>query len=316
MIKFLKFFIISFCCFLLMFFIHKYPSMWKNSLLTSKISCNHHDFLSRLEGPLMGDDPSLVSFLRKNFLNPPSKLPYNITLFRKPGTSFPFLGNINFKSFILETFHNTHEPGFFVEAGALDGEVGSNTLWLEYNKNWTGLLIEPNRESCKVLRSKHRKAWSSCSCISPKKFAEKSLFEIPNGHDIDYHRQWLLRANVRSYNSRFHTHKDLFQQTAAFTYSRAQCFPLITYLLALNITKIDLLSLDTQGGEKNMLFNFPFDKVKVKYMFIEYLKKGPVGYQKDDEMVAFLESKGLKLLDFSERYIEYIFGPKDLSETK
>ncbi|KAL7640997.1 UNVERIFIED_CONTAM: hypothetical protein RMT77_008134 [Armadillidium vulgare] len=287
--------------------------MWKKEPFSNKNIRHQQSFLSRLEGPLMGDDPSLVSYLRTNFLIPPSTLPYNFTKFNKLIYNKPLLGNVHYHSFILKTFNNTDGPGFFVEAGALDGEVGSNTLWLEYNKNWTGLLIEPNRESCNVLRLKNRKAWSSCSCISPKKYAEKSLFEIPNAHNFNYALQWLFRANVRSLNSRFHTHRSNIQEPASLTYIRAQCFPLITYLLALNTTVIDLLSLDTQGGEKSTLFNFPFDKIKVKYMFIEYVKRRPITHEIDEEMVSFLESKGFKLLDFSERYKEYIFGPNYLS---
>ena len=32
--------------------------------------------------------------------------------------------------------------GFFCEVGACDGKVHSNTLWLEENKGWTGILCE------------------------------------------------------------------------------------------------------------------------------------------------------------------------------
>jgi len=34
--------------------------------------------------------------------------------------------------------------GFFVECGAADGEVFSNSLFFELERNWTGLLIEAN----------------------------------------------------------------------------------------------------------------------------------------------------------------------------
>ena len=36
--------------------------------------------------------------------------------------------------------------GFYVEAGAYDGEELSNTLLFELYRNWTGLLVEPNPE--------------------------------------------------------------------------------------------------------------------------------------------------------------------------
>ena len=34
------------------------------------------------------------------------------------------------------------EGGFFMEAGAFDGEQWSNSLFLEQARNWTGLLVE------------------------------------------------------------------------------------------------------------------------------------------------------------------------------
>ena len=46
--------------------------------------------------------------------------------------------------------------GFFIEAGAFDGETISNTLHFELNRGWTGLLVEPDPVAFKVLKSKNR----------------------------------------------------------------------------------------------------------------------------------------------------------------
>lgn len=43
-----------------------------------------------------------------------------------------------------------------------------------------------------------------------------------------------------------------------------QCFPLYTYLLALNKTVIDYFSLDVEGSELNVLKTIPFDKIDIK----------------------------------------------------
>jgi len=48
------------------------------------------------------------------------------------------------------------ENGFYIECGANDGYSQSNTILLEKNKNWSGLLIEPSESAfalCKINRS-------------------------------------------------------------------------------------------------------------------------------------------------------------------
>ena len=51
-------------------------------------------------------------------------------------------------------FKNRIRNGFFIEAGAYDGEVFSNTLFYELKQNWTGLLIEPNPDAFEELNKK------------------------------------------------------------------------------------------------------------------------------------------------------------------
>ena len=58
---------------------------------------------------------------------------------------------------------------FFIEAGAMDGELISNTLYLELKYNWTGLLVEPNPSLADKLIKKGRNAWIFPHCFSPTK---------------------------------------------------------------------------------------------------------------------------------------------------
>ena len=51
-------------------------------------------------------------------------------------------------------FKNRIRNGFFIEAGAYDGEVISNTLFFELKQSWTGLLIEPNPDAFEELNKK------------------------------------------------------------------------------------------------------------------------------------------------------------------
>ena len=91
----------------------------------------------------------------------PSHQPYNLTI--EQGAKALTWSWIHRR---LERLFSSGEKGFFVEAGALDGEVLSNTLWLERKRNWTGLLIEPNEFSFQALKKRNRKSWIANSCLS------------------------------------------------------------------------------------------------------------------------------------------------------
>ena len=49
------------------------------------------------------------------------------------------------------------EHGFFVECGAYNGVSGSNTLFFETRRNWSGLLVEANERLFKQLLALNRK---------------------------------------------------------------------------------------------------------------------------------------------------------------
>ena len=54
------------------------------------------------------------------------------------------------ESEIIDTYFYQKRSGFFVEAGAWDGVLRSKSLFLERERKWTGVLIEPNADAFKV----------------------------------------------------------------------------------------------------------------------------------------------------------------------
>ena len=70
----------------------------------------------------------------KSFFQP--GIPYNLTT----TDDSRLMGEHNQVSY-LDVLFGDKSGGFFVEAGAFDGELFSNTLLLEKNRGWTGLLV-------------------------------------------------------------------------------------------------------------------------------------------------------------------------------
>ena len=73
---------------------------------------------------------------------------------------------------------------------------------------------------------------------------------------------------------------------------QVQFVPLYSLLLALNQTKIDLLSLDIEGDELFVLQTIPFEKVDIRTTIVEY-SHVPGG---EERVESFLMGNGYRTL--------------------
>ncbi|XP_064104041.1 uncharacterized protein LOC135213872 [Macrobrachium nipponense] len=296
----------------------------------------------RAKGPLDACDPDLLRLLREKYLSPPSTSAPNLMLgkdiqdennYNVYRTSFQSWIRING---ILKALFSDQPPGFFLEAGALDGEFISNTLHLEHEFGWTGLLIEADPVLYTALTDKHRRSWSSQSCISTSSFAEIRTFESYRPKDeIDLANELLIRStgNLQGVKA-----PAAGQMGLKATYS-VQCFPLLSYLLALDKTDLQYVSLDVEGAEADILLKLPWERVNVTVWTVEhrpqntgfkdhylepggakYIQKAPASNVsrssspksekvvyvtqhdpaggKDDYFVLFMREKGYRLYDY------------------
>lgn len=153
--------------------------------------------------------------------------------------------------------------GIFVEAGAFNGEYLSNTLYLEANHSWTGLLVEPNSAAFKGLVKKNRKSYAAHSCLSVAphpdivEFYSADVFGGINMELEDVNNKDLERIR-KSVPEKLRTKESV------------ECYPLYSLLLAADIAhNVDLLSLDIEGAELAVLKTMPWDKVNIELIMIE-----------------------------------------------
>ncbi|XP_022187984.1 protein Star isoform X2 [Nilaparvata lugens] len=190
------------------------------------------------------DDPRLIEKLRSLYLvPPPNKTDLNLD---NPTVIDTSMGQAEKIREILGNKKN----GFFIECGALDGEVRSNTLNFERFHNWTGLLIEADPLNYANMVKKNRKAWLSQTCLSIHPYPEIVSFE----QNYNIGKISSLRPGS--------VHKG---------HTDVQCFPFYTFLLALNIKQVDYFSLDVEGSELDVLRTIPFDKVDIKTLSVEFV---------------------------------------------
>jgi len=189
---------------------------------------------------------------------------------------------------ILQHFNNK-ENGFFIEAGGYDGERLSNTLYLETQLGWTGLLVEANTEIFQLLRSKERNSYSINSCLSTERCVGRRAgsqegpgawrgypiqvqFDANDAiggikDEVKPQKDWAgLKAE---YKAQMDMENEWGIQEIARKMVDVQCYPLYSILLAMGQTRVDFFSLDVEGSEMGVLKTIPFDKLDIEVFLIE-----------------------------------------------
>ena len=88
------------------------------------------------------DDPFLIESLKEHHIQPPSDQAYNFSV---PEPEVDTMGQFGQPLYLdMVIFKGEVQAGFFIEAGAHDFELDSNTLHFELDRGWTGLLVEPS----------------------------------------------------------------------------------------------------------------------------------------------------------------------------
>lgn len=217
---------------------------------------------------LVQDDPVVINTLKEHYILPPSKAPYNLSM-----VSNDFRGQFGQAMYIANNIYgrtktNTTKQLFFVEVGAYDGEHLSNTLLLEKQFEWTGILIEPNPVAFNLLLQKKRNAWSINACLSTRPVVEIKLFDarglfggtIEKGLGPTEHQ---YSAEQTKQNVVFWKRKDMKLEDKYVRLDggvgligapiQMQCFPLYSILKAIEKTNFEYLSLDIEGAEYSVL---------------------------------------------------------------
>jgi FkbM family methyltransferase len=177
--------------------------------------------------------------------------------------------------FVNENYFKNKTNGFFIDIGAHDGIIGSNSKFFEEELGWSGICIEPNPEVFFTLENSRR-----CNCIqkaiSNKK--ETSLFFQFLG---EAGNMLSGLADKYSQKSIFDINKGLENNSNSFNYIEVECD------LFENIVKethIDFLSIDTEGNELEILETIDFNKYNIDIISVE-------NNEYDDKFINFFSNK-------------------------
>jgi FkbM family methyltransferase len=189
--------------------------------------------------------------------------------------------------------------GIFVDIGAHDGECFSNTLFFEKELNWSGLCIEPNPNTFKLLESNR-----SCVCLNLAVYNTTGTIQFQQ----NIGRTEMLSGIVEQYNSEHieRIKRENLQYGGESSVIEVNCEPLSSILESNNISTIDYLSIDTEGSELSILKTLDFNLVKVNVIDIE------VNYQSEaDSIIELLTNNNFNLV--GQLGCDFVFVNKELA---
>ncbi|EGV19380.1 FkbM family methyltransferase [Thiocapsa marina] len=163
--------------------------------------------------------------------------------------------------FIHERFFQNHRSGTFIEFGALDGVIDSNTLFFERELGWNGILIEPNPVAfARLVKNrpnaiKENVALSDCHGRMP--FVQIiGGFLGWSGIAADIEPQH--RERIQGHLPQESVHEiEVEVRDLAWLLDRHP------------LDQVDFMSIDTEGTEAKIMRAFPWERVRVSVFCIE-----------------------------------------------
>ena len=163
--------------------------------------------------------------------------------------------------------------GFYIECGSYDGVDQSNTLILERNKNWKGILIEASESSLERCKNNRSDKNIFVNCILSSSENEDKILK---GDFCEPDLMSSINGERRGVNGEC----EVISKT-------------ITSVLKENdISEVDFFSLDVEGHELEVLKGLDFKYCSPKWIVIEI-------YTKDkDKIFDLMKSKNYKLYKY------------------
>lgn len=167
--------------------------------------------------------------------------------------------------------HDKTKDGFFIEIGGMDGFTYSNTLFFEQHLGWTGILIEPQVHMYNKLIKNRPNCYNFNYAISEI----NGEVEFIGEHATGGIKKTISREKITDLKL---TKNDCYYVKSS---------PLKDVIKDIPIKKVDLFSIDVEGGELEVLKTFDWN-IYVRIILIEMDSATP---EKNEVVREFLREK-------------------------
>merc|ERR1740120_682919 len=202
-----------------------------------------------------------------------------------PGTG-EFFSQSNEDMDLYNAFFCNKTGGTFVELGALNGVLYSNTKFFENSLGWSGLLIEASPTSSADLRRNRGNPRNLILAEGVCPDGQGTMPFLVDGNPA-------VSGNPDTMSDAFHHHWHKGEETRIDVPCRSLSTQLKEFILHSGADHIDFFSLDVEGGELAVLRTFNFD-VPVRHWVIELDGSDP---EKDDGVRKLLSQHGYSKVD-------------------
>lgn len=182
--------------------------------------------------------------------------------------------------FIHQHFFGNMRNGIFLDIGAYDGVMGSNTCFFERHLGWTGVCFEPSTVQFHKL-TQNRNVRCINACLSDY-VGEAQFMDIIEGLTM-------MGGLVENYEPQMletlRNSKDQRLELRTVPVMR-----LSTFLEDAGITRVDYCSIDVEGSEMKILRDLDFDRVQIEVFSIENNSKSSM-------IREFMDTAGYRFVD-------------------
>lgn len=144
--------------------------------------------------------------------------------------------------------------GVFVEVGVLNGIMDSNTAFFEFERDWTGLLIEANPRFTREIITNRPKS----------KVIKTAVYDTVGNVSFKVVEGTPGWSGIEKEFDAFHAIRVKKNLTHYIT---VPCAPLA--MLMEGFHHVDYLSIDIEGAEFKILQGFPFQDFDIKILGVE-----------------------------------------------
>ena len=169
--------------------------------------------------------------------------------------------------FVISETSCRYIPKYFVEFGAASGYELSNTYLLEKYFSWNGILSEPAKIWHQNLKE-NRTCIIDTRCVYTKT-GEKIMFCETNNANDEFKKSGPELSRLKKYNDSVDWATEIRKQNS--TEYLVESISLNDLLLQQNApSKIGYLSIDTEGGEFEILESFDFSNYRIEIISVEH----------------------------------------------